>query len=221
MVQRTSDPVLDIWVARVVRKAVRRLLRTPEFTAADREDVEQELILEVLRQLPRFDPERGRRGSFLARVAASRARTLLRSRRAPCRDWRRRASLHDEVRDPDGRLTERWRTLDAEACRERRGLDGGDAEVRLDLRIDVTAAVSSLPPELRQLCTHLACGSTRGAARTSGVPRGAMRGGVSRIREHFERRGLDAHADGRSPTSGAARLLQEEGPRAALNGRTA
>lgn len=218
MVQRKSDPALDTWVARMVRKAVRGLLRAPEFSAADREDLEQELTLEVLRQLPRFDPARGRRESFLARVVESRARTLLRRRRAPCRDWRRRASLDDLVKDGDGRRVELWRTLDADACRARRGLGDDD---RLDLRIDVAAAVASLPPELRSLCAALARGSARDAARVSGAPRGAVRGKVARIRAHFERLGLGNSASRPSPSSKATRVLQEKGPRAALNGRSA
>ena len=221
MVQRESDPELDAWVARVVRKAVRSLLRSPAFSAADREDLEQELTLEVLRQLPRFDPERGRRESFLARVVESRARTLLRRRRAPCRDWRRRASLDDLVKDGEGRRVELWRTLAEDACRARRGLTDDDAESRFDLRIDVAAAVASLPRELRVLCAGLARGSVNGVARSTGSPRRTVRGQIDRIRLHFERCGLGEYATRPAPVPTPTRVLQEKGPRAALHGRSA
>jgi RNA polymerase sigma factor (sigma-70 family) len=221
MVQRESDPELDVWVARLVRKTVRSLLRSPAFSAADREDLEQELTLEVLRRLPRFDPQRGRRESFLARVVESRARTLLRRRSAPCRDWRRRASLDELTKDQDGRRVEVWRTLDADLCRARRGIGVEDGAEGIDLRIDVATAMASLPPDLRRLCAALIRGSARDASRSSGTPRGAVRGKVARIRAHFERCGLGDYASRLSPSPAPTRVLQGKGPRAALHGRSA
>ncbi len=49
--------------------------------AADREDLEQEALLRIWQALPRYDPSKGSLGTFIERVAESRFRSLLRSRR--------------------------------------------------------------------------------------------------------------------------------------------
>ncbi len=49
--------------------------------AADREDLEQEALLRIWQALPRYDPSKAALGTFIERVAESRVRSLLRSRR--------------------------------------------------------------------------------------------------------------------------------------------
>lgn len=221
MGQRESTAPLDEFVVRVTRKYVRRLVGRGGFTATDREDLEQQILLEALRRLRQFDPARGKRESFVARIVETTASTLLLRRRAPCRDWRRCASLHDRVPDADGRSVEIWRTLEQDVGRAARGVSSADRADREDLRVDVAAAVATLPPELRRLCAALACGTVGGAARASGIPRRTARGRTDRIRAHFERCGLGEYVEHLAPLSPPARVRKKRGHGAASHGRTA
>lgn len=221
MVQRERESPLDEFAVRVARKTVRRLVGAWGFTASDRQDLEQELLLEVLRRLPRFDPARGRREPFVASVVANTAADLIQHRRAECRDWRRASSLHDEAAECDGRRVELWRTLDEEACRERRGLGCRDEAAREDLRIDVAAAVAQLPEELQAVCLALACGSVREVARKTGVPRWTVRAQVARIQAHLVACGLASDLQRPAPTCEVAPVCKQWGRHAAPLGRIA
>ncbi len=219
--QRSKDSPLDAYAVRLARKKVARLVGSYGLTGADRTDLEQELLLEILRRLPRFDPARGKCESFVGRVVEHAAISIVAQRKAACRDWRRNAgSLDDLVRDADGRRVPVWRTLDAQTVRAHRGADD-DGDARADLRIDLAAAVATLPPDLQATCAHLACGSVRGGVRASGMPRRTMRARVARIRARFEALGLTDYLPDPAPTCATSPVCQQQGRAAAAPRRTA
>src|SRR5438093_947856 len=77
-----SETGLDPYAARLIRCRTSQLIRARRFGECDRHDIEQELALDLLRRLPRFDPARAGRETFCARVVEHRIRELLRARRA-------------------------------------------------------------------------------------------------------------------------------------------
>lgn len=203
MAARNRFAGVEEYAATVVRLTAHALVRRGGLPEQDREDVEQELMLDLLRRLPRFDPERATYRTFVARVVAHGAARLLAARRSENSNGRRAAlSLHDEVPDGDGETVERWETLDEETGRRRAG-GRADAESVRDLRLDVAEVLAALPPEMRELCEELLHDSVRKVARSTGTSHSTLLRRMRPIRARFEAAGLDDGARRRGPLSGS------------------
>ena len=121
--QRQSE-AFDPETTRLIRRTARRLSRRPGFANADREDLEQELALELLQRRADHDPGKGTLAAFAAGVLRQRAADLLQKRGAEKRGGGRRGlSLNDEARSEDGKRVERADTLDAADGERRLGTD--------------------------------------------------------------------------------------------------
>lgn len=141
----------------------RRLVRT------EREDLEQELLLEVIDGWKRYDPARGRTEPFIERLVARRAWQLLRDRRLRSRTFR----------FDDSRVQE--------AAAPRRELDA------IDARIDIRDVVESLDPLFRTACANLDHQSVSTAARAMGIPRSTLDSWLAKVRATFTGAGLNPH----------------------------
>ena len=69
-----------------IRVAVQRLGRRLKLSRADREDVEQDLWVNLLEQAQNFDPERGAINTFIDRVVRSAVAMKIRHQPLPARD---------------------------------------------------------------------------------------------------------------------------------------
>jgi RNA polymerase sigma-70 factor (ECF subfamily) len=187
---------LDEFAMRLVRCTARQLVGRSGFTASDREDIEQDLALDLLAHLPHFDPRRANAEAFVTHIVRNAVRTLLRRRCAERRDWRRcRASLDDEITADDGALLGLCETLLAEAFLRRTGRCDESDPGRQDLRIDVADAVADLPPALRRIAERLAHSNPTDVSRAEGIGRDAVYRAIHQIRARFAAVGLLAYSD--------------------------
>ena len=194
----TAQEGIDPRAVRLVRHKARQLVRRPEFTATDRQDIEQELFLDLLTRLPRFDAARCKRSTFVHRVVNNRVAGLLQERSAQKRGGGLTlASLEDDAGGDDGPPEPRWATLDQRLCR-RDAPSPREADNRRDLQIDTAAAIAGLPDDLRDLAESLALRNPSAVARERGVPRRTVRDRIAQIRARFERLGLRIYV---SPTA--------------------
>lgn len=169
----------------IARKA-RQLAGKAGLTASDVEDIEQDIRLDVLQRLPRFDPAKSNRHTFIAMVVRRCVASILERLRAEKRNCGRRPqSLNAPIRDAEGREVELSQTLASDARRPGRS----EEELR-DLRADVQSAVASLPEHLRPWCKVFAELGIREASRELKVPRCRLQRFKSEIRSHFEESGL-------------------------------
>ena len=182
---------IDPYAAGLIRFKARQLVGQAGFTASDREDIEQELILDLLRRLPKYNPKRAQRNTFIARVVEHRVATLIEAQKAGIRDYRRcRCSLNDRFEDEDGRSVERAETFDQEDYLLRTGAQSRPTDELSALAIDVTAVLEGLPRELRNLCWRLQAETVTEISRGTGVPRGTIYESIKKLREIFEDAGL-------------------------------
>ena len=182
---------IDPYAVRLIRYKARRLIGQAGFTASDREDIEQELVLDLLRRLPKYNPKRAQLNTFIARVVEHKIASLIEARKAGIRDYRRCPfSLNDRFEDEEGRSVERVDTLDQEDYLLRTGAQSRPSDELSALTIDVAAVLESLPPELRELCRRLKAESVTEISRDTGVPRGTIYEGIKKLREIFEDAGL-------------------------------
>jgi RNA polymerase sigma-70 factor, ECF subfamily len=193
---------LDAHDVGLVRHHAGILVRRGGLQRADRDDVEQELALDLLQRLPRFDAARASRRTFASRVVAHRAAEML----AGC--WSAKASMRRAALP-----------LDGDDVHAPVGI--GHDDQRHDLRIDVAAALATLSAEHQAVCAALTRGSEREAARRIGVPRRTLRDRVAEIRAHFFSRGLADYASSPPPIHTIAPVCNAGGQSTAPLGRTA
>jgi len=173
-------------VVLLVRSKAKQLVGRYGFTKSDRADIEQALMQDLHQHLPRFNPKRANRKTFTNRIVDHAVVTLVRRQQAAMRDHRRNGgSLNEDLKAPDGRVTKRADTLNAEMNRAGRS----DMDGRL-LVLDVHVVVAVLPEDLRDLAVLLQTQSMAQAAREMGMARSVVYERVAELRRIFERAGL-------------------------------
>ena len=155
------DDGIDPYAVQLIKYKARQLVGQAGFTASDRDDLEQELILDLLRRLPKYNPERARRNTF---IAGGRA----------------------QDRHPHRGAEGRHPGLPALPMFPQRPLRGRGRPLALDLAV----VLERLPPELRELCRRFKAESVTEISRDTGVPRGTIYESIKKLREIFEDAGL-------------------------------
>ena len=180
------DPSTESFLARLIRRKAHQLVGRAGFRTADKEDIEQELQLKVVKHLAAYNGERGHLHPFLTTIIERQAATLVRNQAAAKRDPRRVVSLNVEVQvDGEGyselSTTIGQRESDARLCRRSRHQISGS-----DLKQDVDVVIAKLSPVEQRLCDCLKRGSITETARELGIPRSTVYDTIARLRKPFE-----------------------------------
>lgn len=182
---------IDDYASQIIKYKAKRLIGRFGFTESDLEDLEQELILDLLRRLPMYNPARAQRNTFIARVVEHKIATIIESQKAGMRDYRLcRWSLNDRLEDEEGGSVERMETINQEDYLLRTGKLSRPLDELRALTIDVRRAMEQLPPELRELCRCLMSDTFTRISRETGIPRGTIYEFIKKLRVIFEDAGL-------------------------------
>ena len=184
----------DEYALKLVRAKARKYLGRYGLTAADVEDMQQELLLHLHFAMKKYDPSRGERTTFMDRVVQKRILSIIRYKTASPRDYRKEAhSLNEpapgDTSDSDltwGDCLDEETYLAATAQGSVRSVE----ETR-DLAIDTEAALGRLPPELREFCLRLTDAAITALARELDMPRTTLYERIKRIREALREAGID------------------------------
>jgi len=183
---------IDEYAAALIRHKARQLARRPEFSQTDQEDLEQEMVLDLLKRLPQYDPKRAGRHTFIARVVEHKIAALLKHRRARKRDsGSRTESLRDESPNGDGRIAGEIHAVDEGAHSKRIGSASRLQSDRFEQTLDVAATVRALPDDLRALCKLLQSKTVSDISAETGIPRPTLYDAIKKIRAKFREGGLD------------------------------
>jgi len=182
---------IDDYAVRIIRYKARQLVGRVGFTESDRQDLEQEMVFDLLRRLPKFKPERAQRNTFIARVVEHKVATIIEAQKAGMRDYRLcSCSLNDRFENEEGGSVERIDTINQDDYLQRTGKLSRPISDLRGLSIDVRSAVEKLPPELRELCKRLQVESVTDISRDTGIPRGTIYESIKKLRMLFEDAGL-------------------------------
>jgi RNA polymerase sigma-70 factor (ECF subfamily) len=182
---------LEPYATRQIRFRAGQLVGRYGFSGDDREDLEQELYLDLLCRLPRYNPARAGLNTFVARIVDHAVARIIERQKATGRGYRvPKISLDDPVHDDQGDGTPRSEVLDAAAYLRQTGRSDFQSVEDQDRGIALGDAILTLPPDLQELCSLLPTYTVSEISRITGIPRGTLYERLSKIRAHFERAGL-------------------------------
>lgn len=181
--------VLNPDTERLVRAKARQLVGRYGFTAEDIPDLEQELASKVVQALPRYDPKKGKRSTYLQRVVDRKVASLIEAKKAAKRDYRVPVVSLDE--EGEGEEGETW--MRHEVVGDQTTL--GSAQRETDLRVDLDRVLRQLPPRLGEVCELLKTKSLTQVSRETGIPRGTLYEYLDRLRSVFEDEGLRGYLE--------------------------
>jgi len=183
---------IDEYAVWLIKHKAQRLIGRVGLTESDREDVEQELALDLLSRLPEYDATRGLRSAFVGQIINHKVAQLIRDRRRKKRDCRCRAcSLDDPPEQEDGSTIPREEIIAQDDYDLLMSKHSRPEIERLDLRLDVSAVVSRLPADQQDLAARLMHQSITEAARALGVSRSTLYSNeVKHLRRIFTDEGL-------------------------------
>src|SRR5262245_16711302 len=188
--------------APLIRSKARQLAHRPPFTAQDRADIEQDILVHFLRRAARFDPAKTTPKRFIAMAVRQAVANILRHARAESRTATV-SSLNVCVSIEDAPC-ELSQVISYRDHRTRLGTQARDETEQAQLAIDVAGLLALLPAAQRDAATRLLSQPVADAARAEGVPRTTFVARLRRLRGVFEQAGLGHYLETPSSSQRAA-----------------
>lgn len=174
-------------VIRNIKYQAAKLARSGSLPGMDKEDIEQELMLDLLRRRDRFDPDRASFDTFADRIVTNRVASLTASTHK-LRAERITISLDFVVANDDedegASLIDKLDELENPYA-----LD----ELKIGLARDVARFLGDLPPVLQRYVAILAADNVCEAAREAGLHRSTIYERKEQIRQAAEDWGLEEY----------------------------
>ncbi len=193
MFYQNSYDGIDAYAADLIRHKARQLVGKAGLTENDRQDLEQELMIDLLSRMKHFNPAKGKKTTFLTRIVERRISNILEARFAQCRDWRKcTASLNDPIPGGNDDSTERIEQVSSDGQMGHQGRETIEQRQN-DIRFDVDRVIAALPEDLQELCEKLQSSNMAEIAREMGVPRSTLYGKLTKLRDAFREAGLEEY----------------------------
>ena len=178
-------------VVRATKHKAKELIGKAGLTLYDRDDVEQEIIIDLLTRLSKYNPKRARLITFISCIVDHKAAVIIADQTMEKHDWRLCAySLNDRVvHEDDGSIE----LLELHDIGEYRNTTKRTIIDFLDLSIDLEIVIASLPFELRNLCKRLTIKNVTEISRDTGIPRTTLYDKIKKLQKLFEDRGLNEY----------------------------
>ena len=180
--------------ATTIRRKARRLVGTVGFTTSDVQDLEQELRLDLMKRLHKFDPDRGSYNTFVARIIDHKIQNIIRHRKQEIRDFRRESySINGSIEPSDGNSTKFSDLISQDDAEIRRGTRRRSRRDQAQLHLDVSLVVNKIPADLQQVAQLLSEKTVTETAKALGIPRTTLYGNIERLRQIFKNNGLNEY----------------------------
>ena len=163
----SKDEIFDEYVVRRIQFQANRVAKQIHLDDWQREDVMQNMSVEIFKAARRFDPTRASWHTFASRVLN------ISARRFRCDEIRRRKRYRRDV--------------SISSCNQSRNeflvLDN---TTQIDLRCDIEDILKKMPPRLRKVCELLMILSPSETARSLGIHRSSIYPIIKKIKVYFE-----------------------------------
>ena len=187
------DEIVTYTLKRSSFKA-KQLIGKYGFSKDDVEDIRQELVLDVLQRLPKFNRTRAGLKTFISRLLDNHIAHLIKHREAGRRDHRRvECRLDDWQRDKDNLWTCLGETITEEEALDRLGCRRLSSQERIDLALDTVTLLDLLSKRDRKLCLQLQTRTVSELSRQTGVVRTRIYERLRAIRQKFLAAGMEEY----------------------------
>ncbi len=188
-----SPPTIET-IIREADAAARHLRRRLCLPTAEREDLGQDLLVDLLRRLPAFDPSRGSLGAFAGLILRNQAS------RIAIRHHQQRKAQGGSLLSLELPLAGSYEPLGC-LLSEADGLAAWHGQNRCavedaELRCDLARALGDLPDDVRGLCVALGTCAIAEIVSREGISRSALYRHVAQLRLDLAMRGFGARWDG-------------------------
>ncbi|MBF0213404.1 MAG: sigma-70 family RNA polymerase sigma factor [Magnetococcales bacterium] len=171
---------LHAYAVGTVRHHAWRLAHSPGFLPEELEDLEQEMMLHIHRQLPLHNPAKASLETFISRLIDNFTITLHRQTMVGGIGDIQLVSLNEPVLNENGDTGERLTDISADNSlwphHEAAWHEG------VENRLDAARILKRLPPSIRRLALLYMMDSVSSASRSGGVARQTVYEAISRIR---------------------------------------
>jgi RNA polymerase sigma factor (sigma-70 family) len=188
-----SNDFLSDYARTLIRVKARQLVRRPEFTTCEVQDLEQELTLHILSRLDRFDPDRGSLNTYCARIVNTAIAMLIRERGRIKRNGGTGVEIKslEKMVDQGDRAPAPLQSTISQTDTNRRFQSQPLSPLeQSQLRMDVQAVLDKLSPELRSICERMLSENKADVRQSSGMSRRKFDAAIGLIREQFTKSGL-------------------------------
>jgi RNA polymerase sigma-70 factor (ECF subfamily) len=190
MLTSNSYEGIDVYAADLIRNKVRLLIGKAGLTESDRPDLEQELMIDLLDRMKRYNPAKAKKTTFMARIVERRIASLLEMRHAQRRDCRRcTTSLNEPTPGSCDESIERGDLMTGDCFLSPSEREPTERRTG-DMRIDMETVIESLPEQLRDLCERMKTSNMQEISRETGICRGTLYYRLGLLREAFQAAGL-------------------------------
>lgn len=179
--------------ARILHRAACRLRRRPEFRSWLTKDLFQELALQLVRRVGKFEHRRGAWEAFVITIAKRRAAQLIKHACARKRDDRSIRSLtrRGSIGGDGASLIEN--PVTEQSIYAHRQLSRLSDQAGTELRMDIDSVLESCPPRQRELARQLMQFSLTETAKKWNIPRSTLQFELTKLRKRFENKGLSGY----------------------------
>ena len=176
--QADGPILLDAFEMDRVHFCAKQLSRMRSFCRDDADDIAGDLLVEICRSLPNFNPALANRHTFICRVIATRRKTLIRKARRRFRDS---VSIDGPIADE----------IDHDVRHRMTGYTPTDDRAAAERAEAVSKAIERLPTHLREIALVLMHHSQREAAAILGVSETLIHRARKEILQVFTRIGRE------------------------------
>ena len=148
-------------------------------------------MFDVLQRLPKFDPDKARRNTFVTRIVEHKIANIIQARKAGIRDYRLcNHSINECMEDENGKEIECADNINQDDYFRGMGKSICSQKELIELSIDVRQVISGLVVKDRDLCRRLQDENVSEISRCTGVSRGAIYDSIKKLQVMFADAGL-------------------------------
>ena len=166
------------------------------FTKEDIEDIQQELQLHLYQQMPKYDPNRSSKATFVDRILENAIRDLIRRQKSQCRDFAMcTVSLDQSAFSNEESTITIMETIENTQHSFGASTNTKNNMDKVDLRMDVQRVLAGIEPKFQQFCLDLmSMKSATDIAKEHNICRQTFYVWKDRMRAIFESAGLRVYA---------------------------
>ena len=174
-----------------VRRMAHRMVGRAGITPSDVDDIQQSLLLKLIKAIPAFDPSRGSWPVYVATVVVRTAANMLRDQRAEKRDRRRVCSFSLIVEYDEGGPVTLGDTVTEREDNARRGRSPRGRQEMEELLMDLATVLAQASAGDRELLQRLLRDTNVSqVAPDTGIPHSTLSDAIRRMRKRLENTGL-------------------------------